>query len=99
MAQVAGTKNVALAAAVVSLLDRMPSKHRPVGPAELAIAMKMEDYEKVREYIKLDDAPPGILVAVRTWQSGGANPPNTMSLAMREQEVDHPLIGNGNGDA
>lgn len=100
MAQVAvGTKNVALASAVLSLLDKMPSKDRPVGPAELAVAMKMEDYEKVREYIKLGDARlQGILVAVRTWQSGRSNPLNTVSLAMREQEIDHALIG-GDDDA
>lgn len=101
MAQVAvGTKNVTLASAVLSLLDKMPSKDRPVGPAELAVAMKLEDYEKVREYIKLGDARlQGILVAVRTWQSGRSNPLNTVSLAMREQEIDHALIGDGDGDA
>lgn len=101
MAQVAvGTKSVALASAVLSLIDRMPSKDRPVGPTELAVAMKLEDYEKVREYIKLSDARlQGILVAVRTWQSGRSNPLNTVSLAMREQEIDHALIGGGDGDA
>lgn len=100
MAQVAvGTKNVALASAVLSLLDRMPSKDRPVGPAELANAMKLEDYEKVREYIKLGEARlQGILVAVRTWQSGRSNPLNTVSLAMREQEIDHALIQEGDED-
>lgn len=61
--------------------------------------MKLDDYEKVREYIKLGDARlQGILVAVRTWQSGRSNPLNTVSLAMREQEIDHALIGGGNGD-
>jgi hypothetical protein len=99
MAEVAvGTKTVALASAVLSLLDQIPSKDRPVGPAELAVAMKLEDYEKVREYIKLGEARlQSILVAVRTWQSGRSNPLNTVSLAMREQEIDHALIGNGNG--
>ncbi|QDJ48590.1 hypothetical protein CBR71_06985 [Bordetella hinzii] len=62
--------------------------------------MKMEDYEKVREYIKLGDARlQGILVAVRTWQSGRTNPLNTVSLAMREQEIDHALIGDGDDAA
>lgn len=100
MAQVAvGTKNVALASAVLSLLDKMPSKDRPVGPAELAVAMKLEDYQKVREYIKLGEARlQGILVAVRTWQSGRSNPLNTVSLAMREQEIDHALIQEGDED-
>ncbi|RMH94432.1 hypothetical protein EBB59_01710 [Lysobacter pythonis] len=48
MAQVAvDTRNVALASAVLSLIDRMPSKDRPVGPAELASAMKQDDFLKV----------------------------------------------------
>ncbi|WP_287916632.1 hypothetical protein [Comamonas sp.] len=99
MTQVAvSTKNVPLASAVLSLLDKMPSKDRPVGPAELAVAMKLEDYEKVREYIKLGDARlQGILIAVRTWQSGRSNPLNTVSLAMREREIDHDIFGGDNG--
>lgn len=99
MAQVAvSTKNVPLASAALSLLDKMPSKDRPVGPAELAVAMKLEDYEKVREYIKLGDARlQGILVAVRTWQSGRSNPLSTVSLAMREREIDHDIFGGDDG--
>jgi len=97
MAQVAvGTRNVALASAVLSLLDRMPSKDRPVGPAELATAMKLDDYLKVQEYIKLGDARlQGILVAIRAWNAGRANPISSVQLAMREREIDHDLIGGG----
>ncbi|HBO2742305.1 TPA: hypothetical protein ACQTXZ_005465 [Pseudomonas aeruginosa] len=41
MAQVAvGTGNIALASVVLSLIDLMPIKSRPVGPVELATAMK-----------------------------------------------------------
>jgi hypothetical protein len=95
MAQVAvATQNVPLAAAVLSLLDRMPSKDRPFGPVELASAMKLDDYLKVQEYIKLGDARlQGILVAIRTWNQGKANPLNTVQLALREQQIDHDLIG------
>lgn len=95
MAQVAvATQNVALAAAVLSLLDRMPSKDRPFGPVELASAMKLDDYLKVQEYIKLGDARlQGILVAIRTWNAGKSNPLNTVQLALREQAIDHDLIG------
>lgn len=95
MAQVAvATQNVALAAAVLSLLDRMPSKDRPFGPVELASAMKLDDYLKVQEYIKLGDARlQGILVAIRTWNQGKSNPLNTVQLALREQAIDHDLIG------
>src|SRR5690606_16707954 len=84
MAQVAvATQNVALAAAVLSLLDRMPSKDRPFGPVDLASAMKLDDYLKVQEYIKLGDARlQGILVAIRTWNQGKSNPLNTVQLAL-----------------
>lgn len=97
MAQVAvATQNVPLAAAVLSLLDRMPSKDRPFGPVELASAMKLDDYLKVQEYIKLGDARlQGILVAIRTWNAGKSNPLNTVQLALREQQIDHDLIGGG----
>ena len=94
MAQVAvATQNIPLASA---LLDRMPSKDRPVGPAELAAAMKLDDYLKVQEYIKLGDARlQGILVAIRSWNSGKSNPLNTVRLALREQAIDRDLIGGG----
>ena len=97
MAQVAvATQNVPLAAAVLSLLDRMPSKDRPVGPAELAHAMRLDDFLKVQEYIKLGDARlQGILVAIRTWNAGKSNPLDTVQLAMRERGIDRDLIGGG----
>ena len=97
MAQVAvSSKNVPLAAAVLSLLDRMPSKDRPVGPAELAHAMRLDDFLKVQEYIKLGDVRlQGILVAIRTWSAGKSNPLDTVQLAMRERGIDRELIGGG----
>ena len=97
MAQVAvSSKNVPLAAAVLSLLDRMPSKDRPVGPAELAHAMRLDDFLKVQEYIKLGDVRlQGILVAIRTWTAGKSNPLDTVQLAMRERGIDRDLIGGG----
>lgn len=95
MAQVAvGTRNVALASAVLSLLDRLPTKERPVGPVELATAMRLDDFLKVQEWIKLGDARlQGILVAIRTWNAGKSNPLSSIQLAMREQQIDHGLIG------
>ena len=97
MAQVAvSSKNVPLAAAVLSLLDRMPSKDRPVGPSELAHAMRLDEFLKVQEYIKLGDARlQGILVAIRTWKHGRSNPLDTVQLAMRERGIDRDLIGGG----
>lgn len=95
MAQVAvSTSNVPLAAAVLSLLDRMPTKDRPVGPAELAHAMKMDDFVKVGEYIKIGDARlQGIIVAVRAWNAGKSNPLDTVQLALREQSLDRGVFG------
>lgn len=97
MAQVAvGTRNLALASAVLSLIDRMPSKDRPVGPVELATAMRMDDFLKVQEYVKLGDARlQGILVTIRAWNAGKANPISSIQLAMRERDIDHDLIGGG----
>lgn len=99
MAQVAvGTGNVALASAVLSLIDRMPTKDRPIGPVELATAIKQGDFLKVQEYIKLGDARlQGILVAIRAWNDGKSNPLSSVQLAMRERDIDHDLIG-GDGD-
>ncbi|MBG4701568.1 hypothetical protein I5F65_08010 [Pseudomonas aeruginosa] len=58
--------------------------------------MKLDDYLKVQEYIKLGDARlQGILVAIRTWNQGKSNPLNTVQLALREQQIDHNLIGGG----
>lgn len=95
LAQVAvSTSNVPLAAALLSLLDRMPTKDRPVGPAELAHAMKMDDFVKVGEYIKIGDARlQGIIVAVRAWNAGKSNPLDTVQLALREQSLDRGVFG------
>lgn len=99
MAQVAvSSRNVALGSAVLSLLDRMPSKDRPVGPAEFALAMRMDDYAKVQEFIKLGDLRlQNILTSIRAWNAGKSNPIDAVTLAMRERAIDHDLI-DGGGD-
>ena len=69
IAAVAG--KVPLASAVLSLVNRTPTKDRAVGPADLAIAMNLDGYLKVREYLKLGDARlQSILIAIRTWNGG-----------------------------
>lgn len=101
MAQVAvGTKNETLAAAVLSCLDAMASKDRPVSPQALASAMQLDDYTKVREYLKIGDARlQGLLLAIRTWNQGKANPLNTLALAMREKQLDASVLEEiGHGD-
>ena len=95
MAQVAvGTGNEPLAAAVLSLLDALPTRDRPVSPQSLASAMRQGDYLKVHEYMKIGDARlQGIVLAVRTWSQGKSNPLDTVSLALRERGVDASLLG------
>ncbi len=94
MAQLAvSTQNIPLAAAVLSLLDKMPTKERPHGPAEFAHAMQLDDYLKAQEWIKLGDLRlQGILVAIRAWNSGRGNPLDTVQLALREQAIDKDIL-------
>ena len=101
MAQVAvGTKNEALAAAVLSCLDALPTKDRPVSPQALASAMQLDEYAKVREYLKIGDARlQGIVLAVRAWNQGRSNPLSTVALALREQAIDADVLKEvGHGD-
>jgi len=95
MAQVAvGTKNETLAAAVLSLLDAMPTKERPVSPQALASAMMPDDFKKVQEYFKIGDAClQGIVLAVRAWEQGRANAYDTVALAFRTQALDRDALG------
>jgi hypothetical protein len=102
MAQVAvSTKNEALAAAVLGLLDRLPTKDRSVSPQHLARSMKLDAYLKVQEYLKLADLRlQGIVIAVRTWNQGRANPLNTVQLALRERAIERSIIeGDDHGAA
>lgn len=90
MAQVAvGTRNEPLAAAVLSLLDAMPTKERPVSGPALAAAMQVQDFVKVQDYLKIGEARlQGIVVAVRSWMSNKATPIDTVSLALMQREID-----------
>lgn len=97
MAQVAvSTKNESLAAAVLGLLDRLPTKDRSVSPQHLANSMRLDAYLKVQDYIKLGDARlQGILIAIRTWKHGRANPLDTVALALRERTIEKEIIEEG----
>jgi len=88
-----GTKNNALAAAVLSRLDALPMKERPFTPNEFATAMELDAYIKAREYLKIGELRfQGLIVAIRTWKQGRSNPINTLSLALRSQQLDMKVL-------
>ena len=83
------TSNLNLAAAVISRLDVMPASSRPFGAAALAEALDLDEHRKGNQAIKIADARlQGILVAIRAWKAGTSNPLSTVSLALRERELD-----------
>lgn len=94
------TKNLALAAAIVSRLDRMPSGQRPVNAVSLATAMQVEEHRKGHEALKIADARlQGVLIAIRAWKSGKANPLNSVSLALQGRTLDEKLLAEEDDDA
>lgn len=87
-----GTGNVALAAAVLSQLDAMPTNERPFSAPQLALAVTT-DFAKVNEYIKIAETRfQGVVLAIRAWTADKANPINTVSLALREREIDQKVL-------
>jgi hypothetical protein len=94
MAQVAvGTKNAALAAAVLSLIDAQPTNQRPLGAATLATAMQLEAFTKVQEYFKIGQARfQGIVIALRTWKAGKSYPIDTVALGLYQRDVDFSVL-------
>lgn len=94
LAQVAvSTRNEILAAAILSKLDSMPAKDRPVSAQQLASAMDLPGFNKVAAYMKIgENRLQGIVVAIRTWNSGRSNPINTVSLALRERQIDRSVL-------
>lgn len=87
------TGNNALAAAIVSRLDTMPAGSRPFGAATLAEAMPLDDYRKGAEAIKIADARfQAVVVAIRAWRSGRANPLSSVSLALQGRKLDESLL-------
>ena len=88
----AGTGNVALAAAVLSRLDAMPTNQRPFTAQQLASAIDT-DYKKVAEYLKIAEARfQGVVLAIRAWQSDKANLVDTVSLAIRSRQIDQKVL-------
>ena len=93
------TKNAALAAAVLSVVDKMPAAARPFGPVELASAMQLDDYVKAQRYFRAGEvALQSILVAIRSWKAGKTNPLNTVSLALQRKQLADAGGAPGDGD-
>lgn len=87
------TGNLPLAAAIVSRLDRMPSGQRPFGAVALAAAMQVEDHRKAVEALKIADARlQAVLVAIRAWKSGKANPLSTVALGLKGRTLDQSVL-------
>lgn len=83
------TGNVQLAAAIVSRLDVMPAASRPFGAVAIAEAMRLDEHRKGAESIKIAEVRlQAILVAIRSWKAGKANPLNTVELALRTSALD-----------
>ncbi|MBP1146084.1 hypothetical protein JOE33_003007 [Pseudomonas sp. PvP027] len=81
------------AAAVLSRIDRLPREGRPFSANELASAMRPEAFLKVQEYIKIAETRfQGVFIAIRAWNSGRENPLSTVSLALRQGELDEQLL-------
>ena len=48
---------------------------------------------KAREYLKIGELRfQGLIVAIRTWKQGRSNPINTLSLALRSQQLDMKVL-------
>lgn len=94
MAQVAvSTRNVTLAASLLSIVDSFQTANRPFTSHHLAESFMHDDFVKVREYMKIADHRfQGTVIAVRTWLAEKANPVNTVSLALRARTLDESVL-------
>ncbi|PBQ14311.1 hypothetical protein CCL09_22430 [Pseudomonas congelans] len=55
--------------------------------------MRPEAFLKVQEYIKIAETRfQGVVIAIRAWNSGRKNPLSTVSLALRQGELDEQLL-------
>jgi len=93
------TSNLPLAAAIVSRLDRMLARERPVGAAALASALQLEEHRKGTESLRIADARlQSILVAIRAWKSGKANPLSTVALGLKARTLDQSVLSEMEAD-
>lgn len=87
------TGNAALAAAIVSRVDSMPSGQRPFPSVAVAECLRLEEHRKAIEAIKIADARfKAIVIAIRTWKTAQATPVNTVSLALLGRTLDEEML-------
>lgn len=94
MAQFAvSTRNVTLAAALLTVLDGFQTANRPFTAHHLADSFAHDDFVKVREYMKIAEHRfQGTVIAVRTWLADKANPLHTVSLALMGRTLDESVL-------
>lgn len=98
LAQVAvGTGNVALAAAVLNVLDRMPRDERPFTANELALAMQMKDWDKAQEALRVvQNRGQATINAIRAFRTTQEYRTANIADAMRRaEERPHVLADDG----
>ena len=84
------TKNRVLGAALVSAIDRMPTKNRPFSAADLAEHLCGEETRAVRTAIEaVRTSAQRALVANRTFQNNKANPIDKVKLALRARNEEN----------
>ncbi|MDQ3288252.1 MAG: hypothetical protein M3Q42_08305 [Pseudomonadota bacterium] len=94
MGQVAvSTRNVTLAAALLTVIDGFQTANRPFTAHHLAESFEHEDFVKVREYLKIAEHRfQGTVIAVRTWLADKANPMHTVSLGLMARTLDESVL-------
>ncbi len=87
------TRNVTLAAALLTVVDGFQTANRPFTAHHLADSFGHEDFVKVREYMKIAEHRfQGTVIAVRTWLAEKANPLHTVSLALMGRTLDQSVL-------
>lgn len=82
------TKNRVLGAALVSAIDRMPSKNRPFSAADLAEHLCGDEIRAVRTAIDaVRTSAQRALNANRAFTAGRTNPLDTIKMALRSKET------------
>lgn len=82
------TNNKALGAAIMSVVERMPRRERPVSPAELAERLVGEETRLVQNAVaRIRHAAQAALNLNREFASGKARPAERLKLALNKREA------------